>query len=69
MSLDVPVRYGYHPETPEQTEKLKRLHAQYLAFVDVLEVELPDGRYKGIGLRKMEEALQWHRMAILTGGE
>jgi hypothetical protein len=66
--LDVHTRYGYHEPTDQQKQKLHYLAGDYQCFVQQLEMSLPDGRCKGIGLRKLEEALAWHREAILRAG-
>ena len=66
MSPDFEKRYAYvlAPDL-EVSGKLAALHEEYSALAMSLEKWLPDGRYKGIGLRKLEEALHWHVQAIL----
>lgn len=62
--IDIENNFTYHPPTPEQQKKYKKLRndAQYLAHI--INRLCPESRERSIAFTRLEECIMWANASI-----
>lgn len=57
--FDVENELGFHPGTPEVTEKFEQIRENFMDLAVLLNELLPESRHKSLALTNLQQAQMW----------